>query len=1210
MPAYGQLEAGSRVRSPLRAFGLFVLFCALPVALAWAAGNSWLSWVEERRAETAFREMERALVACRDDIVLELDRGRLFEACRRAAEALPVLDEAHARAFYASFEARHPGLLTLALFAADPARDTTPTFLAPEGLKFRSAFAMFGEGLAHAAGWVGSELPRAKAELVHRHVLGNRATIPQVSFARGGMLETIFDGRTRFLFWDAVAESGARLDPKRWRGILVVMIDVARFREIHFTPARIVARRQAELAPLGIALRPFLASSATDEALLYSLSPPLAERARSTFRGVITSRGPESLDAAVMIRDGDRLVVHARKEAAGLAPDLARTRLWLAVSLACYTLAFLALLWLVQVGALDFRVPIRLQVAAIFFAAGVLPLALAAWVGFRFVAVNREVMEKRAAELLRSRVLGCDDQAAVERGALFRLSESLRTGEAARAAAAWMELARGRGVEPLDIGTAEIRACFSTLDTKVAELIADEIVDDCFVYDAAGRQVFRACSGQGPIRMMETDVYNRVTELIIHFVNTGLSDLPPERRRNENDFIGRMLLSTGGRKEVLDGLIRNRGVIHPVDLFEFKAYLYFEPIYGDDRRAVAAIIVNFNMKKRMRKVAAALVAANRSAQGERALLFSADTVLPGERHPSPEVFDDDLSELVRRAVAERAAVEATVRHRGEWMLAYAAPMRELTQQVMVGLYPLAEIERDHARDVRLLAVAFIVTLLVVFGASLALSARLLRPIALLTAGVERVRGGDLACRIDTGTRDEFGALAETLNDTVSRLGSTLGDLAASNERLERANASLDRRLRELSVLYDVSQKLHVLTEMDQLVRVILERVREVFDAHHTSVLMLSADGSELELRQICGVDPPSRRIALRPDEGIAGLVLADGRTRLVNEVAGDERFKPLEYSHERRRMRSLLCAPLVIGKKPAGVINVVDRMGEGAVPFAEEDVQLLESIASQLSLTIEIFELHRDLIDRERMTKELEIARSIQSRLLPAAPPVLPGFTVDHHNEPAREVGGDYYDHFPLPGGATGFAIGDVAGKGVPAGLIMVMVRSVLRVEAEKAGSPADVVATLNDHVGSLVADGRFVTFLYGTLSADGTRFAWANAGHNFPYLYRAARREVEEMEGGGLILGVMAGMPYTTQEAELSPGDAILFYTDGVTEAQNAAGELFGEERLKGLFASVAHLPAAGIRRAVEEAVVAFEAGAPRADDLTLLVIKRDPAG
>lgn len=1190
------------MRATLRPLALFALFCLLPAALASAAASAWFSIRQERLEEIANHEMERLLKELRDDLLLERDRVRIAAECRARLEELPRLDEAGVAAVRERFERATPGLLKLVVYSVEGTAEGTLALRAAPEAKFRSAFAMLGEWLAASAGLRPARAAGAREELARRTLLGNQVTLQGFAAGRGELFEIVHDGRPSIVFWDVVP--GGRDRPGR--GVLLCLIDREAFREVHYRPAALIARAAAAAKEAGVELAGFSLDSATGEARLARDCPPLAERAARGVRGVAFARERDALHALAFVRDADRFVLHARKPLSACFPEVNRDRLLVRALLAGWVFVFLAGLALVQSGAVDLPVPIRVQVAGLFFVAGVMPLALAGWLGFRFVAANREVRVKRAAETLRERVLGCEELASVEKRALYRLSDQLRAGEASEAVGRWLELARARGVEPQAVATAEVVALFATLEIRIGELIDRGVVTDCFVYDGTGRQVFRRRLESEKFRMMESEVYNRVSEHIIHYMNTGLMDLPAERRGDGNDFIGRVFLATGGRKEVLEGLIRNRGVIHSIDLFEYKASMYFEPILEAGRKAVAAMIVVYDMRRRMREVAASTVRASHGEAGGGARLFAADLANPAVRHPSAEAFAGDLEELVRRVAAERQAVETVVSHGGAWTLAYAAPMREMSGIAMIGLLPLYELDRAHARDLRLLSAAFAVALLFALAASLLLSRRLLAPLSLLAAGIARVREGDLTVRIETGTRDEFGALASTLNDTLARLAATLRDLAASNDDLARSNVSLDRRLKELQVLHDVSQKMHILTELDELLKVILDRVIEVFDAHHASILLLSPDGSELELRAIRGVEPPARRIMLRPDEGIAGLVLAQGRAHLVNEASEDGRFKPLEYSHERRRMKSLLCAPLVIGKRVAGVMNVVDRLSGDRV-FDAEDAKLLESIAGQLALTIEIFELHRDLLDNERVVKELEIARSIQSRLFPARPPDLPGYSIDHHNEPAREVGGDYYDHLPIPDGSTGFAIADVSGKGVPAALIMVMVRSILRVEAVAAEGPEQFVARLNDHVGQLVEQGRFVTFLYGLLDPVAHRFRYANAGHNYPLHYHAADGRVTEMEGGGLILGVMGGISYDRFEVELSPGDALLFYTDGVTEAQNAGGELFGEARLAELFATIARLPAAGIRAGVEEAVRLFEAGAPRADDITLIVIKRE---
>jgi len=209
-------------------------------------------------------------------------------------------------------------------------------------------------------------------------------------------------------------------------------------------------------------------------------------------------------------------------------------------------------------------------------------------------------------------------------------------------------------------------------------------------------------------------------------------------------------------------------------------------------------------------------------------------------------------------------------------------------------------------------------------------------------------------------------------------------------------------------------------------------------------------------------------------------------------------------------------------------------------------------------------EMVSGLTDRERMRQELSLAREIQHTLLPQELPALPGWQLCAHYQPAREIGGDFYDFIPLPDDCLGLVIGDVSGKGIPAALVMATARSLLRAAAQRLASPGAVLEQVNDLLHPDIPPKMFVTCLYAVLDPDSGHLQFANAGHDLPYQQQAGR--VFELRARGMPLGALPAMRYEEQETQLAPGDYVLFYTDGLVEAHNARQEMFGFPRLKAL--------------------------------------------
>jgi serine phosphatase RsbU (regulator of sigma subunit) len=235
---------------------------------------------------------------------------------------------------------------------------------------------------------------------------------------------------------------------------------------------------------------------------------------------------------------------------------------------------------------------------------------------------------------------------------------------------------------------------------------------------------------------------------------------------------------------------------------------------------------------------------------------------------------------------------------------------------------------------------------------------------------------------------------------------------------------------------------------------------------------------------------------------------------------------------------------------------------------------------------------------------ELEQAAEIQRQFLPAVAPVVPGLELAGYNAACRTVGGDYYDFLTYPGGKVGIVIGDVAGKGMAAALLMTSLQAKVQALAEALADPADVVARLNRSLATTCPQNRFITFFFAIVDPHNGEMVFCNAGHNPPLLVRQSG-EIVQLEGGGPVLGIFPAIAYHGQRCQMHPGDVLLLYSDGVTEACNPAGEEF-EGRLLALAAEARGRSAAEIVQQVHEAVRDWIAGEPPADDITVVCARR----
>ena len=261
-----------------------------------------------------------------------------------------------------------------------------------------------------------------------------------------------------------------------------------------------------------------------------------------------------------------------------------------------------------------------------------------------------------------------------------------------------------------------------------------------------------------------------------------------------------------------------------------------------------------------------------------------------------------------------------------------------------------------------------------------------------------------------------------------------------------------------------------------------------------------------------------------------------------------------------------LAVPLVSQGELIGVLNLGPRLSEQ--DYTADDRKLLENLAGQAGPAVRVGQLVREqeaeARSRERIEQELRVATLIQQNFLPRQLPELAGWQLAAYYRPAREVGGDFYDFIELPGDRLGLVIGDVTDKGVPAAMVMAATRTVLRASAQRLVAPGEVLEAVNELLCPDMPEKMFVTCLYAVLERDTGRLRFANAGHNLPYV--STEGGPIELRATGMPLGLLPGMTYEEKEAVLAPGEVVLLHSDGLAEAHDPEGEMYGFPRTLGL--------------------------------------------
>jgi sigma-B regulation protein RsbU (phosphoserine phosphatase) len=267
------------------------------------------------------------------------------------------------------------------------------------------------------------------------------------------------------------------------------------------------------------------------------------------------------------------------------------------------------------------------------------------------------------------------------------------------------------------------------------------------------------------------------------------------------------------------------------------------------------------------------------------------------------------------------------------------------------------------------------------------------------------------------------------------------------------------------------------------------------------------------------------------------------------------------------------------------------------------DREFISTLSAQAVTAMENAELHIQMVEKERLEKELSIARNIQKSLLPRSVPRVEGLDLAQVSMPCYEVGGDYHDFIDCGNGCWGLVVGDVTGKSTPASLVMASVQASLRALTMQPGlAPATLIGMINNLLFRSTEPNRFVSFFYGVVQADVGSMAFVNAGHN-PPLVVCRDGSSRDLMGGGMVLGLFENAPYESHETRLAPGDLLLLFTDGLSEANNPEGEEFGEERIVETAHRLRDRGAAGVCEGILDEVRRFQRGLKPHDDLTLMV-------
>ena len=457
---------------------------------------------------------------------------------------------------------------------------------------------------------------------------------------------------------------------------------------------------------------------------------------------------------------------------------------------------------------------------------------------------------------------------------------------------------------------------------------------------------------------------------------------------------------------------------------------------------------------------------------------------------------------------------------------------------------------------------------------------------------DRIRLGDTEILFETSEHntDRILAIADRAASTTIAIPVHDSDIKADSGDLSR-----------LKILNQLARELIEDRPMDQLFGFIVDRVLEHTGASRAAIGLLGPDGESFNNVEVRRQDP-SDISELVISRTVLDDVVKAKQALAFMDVSGDEKLSRA-HSIVMQGIRSILCAPLTIGPSVVGVLYVDFLFTQRTI--SEEDVRLVAQIARFAAIKLETTRLRDEAIQKRFIDEELKTASVIQRGLLSPAPAGLDGYTFASANHPCRTVSGDYYDFVLRLDGRIYFVIADVSGKGITAGLMMAGLQAAFRILCKSDPSPADLVSQLNVALKENLPQSKFVTLFLGRLDTLSGAVEYANAGHTPPLWIR--KDGVTELSETDVVLGVVTRAQYANRTLQLEPGDALVLFTDGVSEAENDDGEDLGSPAMTFSLASLHGASASEISAAVERQVLDHIGDAALADDVTLIVVSRD---
>ena len=408
-------------------------------------------------------------------------------------------------------------------------------------------------------------------------------------------------------------------------------------------------------------------------------------------------------------------------------------------------------------------------------------------------------------------------------------------------------------------------------------------------------------------------------------------------------------------------------------------------------------------------------------------------------------------------------------------------------------------------------------------------------------------------------------------------------------------------LHKLEQLIEATKNVNSTLELEKLLKVILDTALHIVDGDRGTLYLVEEEKGELWSKVFIGSEHFT--IHLPMGKGIAGYVAATGDTINLSDAYLDPRFNPKIDKKTGYRTKTVLCMPLK--NKDDKIVGVLQLLNKHKGFFTRDDENFIRALSIHAAIAIENARLYEEEKAYRQIREEVRLAAKIQLDLLPKTFPAINGYDIAGKTIPAQEVGGDYFDFIPLDNRHLAICLGDVSGKGLPASLLMANLQATLRGQSFGKCSPKDCLSRSNTLLYRSTSPDKFVTFFYCHLDIKKHQLTYSNAGHDNPFLLTHTKK-IKRLKKGGIVLGVLDKYPYEEESIIFQKGDILVIYTDGIAEAMNSKGEMFGEDRISALLRKNQNTASEKIIDNIFEAVKKFAGTAPQSDDITMVVVKR----